>query len=116
MTIMKIKPLLLAFVLSITGGIALAGNDDPTPRKFEDVKDDAKVKQELAKRWRNYGAKDEMNVITKTVNTGPGGVKGCNTTVGPSAPAAPAAGSGRYGPQPKPSITVVTGSVINVCR
>lgn len=106
--------LTLTFVLASVCSFAADG--DPTPRKFEDTKDDAKVKQELAKRWKNIGTGNEANVMTRTIKTGPGGAKGCNTTIGPSTPAAPATGSGRYGPQPKPSITVVTGSVINVCR
>ena len=110
-----------SFLPTLACALALAATssyaDDPTPRKMSDPHDDAQVKQEMAKRWRNFGANDAAsNTVTKQVNTGPGGTKGCNTTVGPSAPAAPAQGSGRYGPQAKPSITVVTGSVINVCR
>lgn len=106
----------LACVLALVAASSRA--NDPTPRKMSDPHDDAQVKQEMAKRWRQFGVNDSAssNTITKQVNTGPGGTKGCNTTIGPSAPAAPAQGSGRYGPQAKPSITVVTGSVINVCR
>jgi hypothetical protein len=107
---------LMTLALLMASTCAMANNPDPTPRKFEDSKDDAKVKQELSKRWRDFGVKDHTNMVTKTVNTGPGGTKGCNTTVGPAPSPAPASGSGRYGPQPKPSVTVVTGSVINVCR
>jgi hypothetical protein len=108
------RHLTLALVLFATG--AFANDGDPTPRRFEDPKDDAKVKQEMSKRWRNFGSSNEANVTTRTINTGPGGAKGCNTTIGPSAAPAPKSGSGRYGPQPKPSITVVKGSVINVCK
>ena len=106
-----------ALACALALAVASSYADDPTPRKMSDPHDDAQVKQEMAKRWRNFGANDTAsNTVTKQVNTGPGGTKGCNTTVGPSALAAPAQGSGRYGPQAKPSITVVTGSVINVCR
>jgi hypothetical protein len=98
--------------------IAWSNNPDPTPRKAADPKDDAQVKQEMAKRWRQWGIGDatSSNVVTREVQTGPGGVKGCNTTIGPSADNSNGVGSGRYGPKPKPSVTVVTGSVINVCR
>ena len=104
----------IALVLASIGAFATEG--DPTPRRFEDTKDDAKVKQEMSKRWKNFGASNEANSVTRTIKTGPGGAKGCNTTIGPAAAPAPKSGSGRYGPQPKPSITVVTGSVINVCK
>lgn len=113
---MKQNHRLLTLLLIVASFSVSANNGDPTPRKFEDTRDDAKIKQEMSKRWKNMGGVNEANVITRTTNTGPGGAKGCNTTIGPSTPAAPATGSGRYGPQPKPSITVVTGSVINVCR
>ena len=106
--------LTIMLVLATTGAFATEG--DPTPRRFEDTKDDAKVKQEMSKRWKNFGSNYQANVTTRTINSGPGGAKGCNTTIGPSAAPAPKSGSGRYGPQPKPSITVVTGSVINVCK
>ena len=111
---MKNTNLALLVLALAFSNVASANNPDPTPRKFEDSKDDAKVKQELAKRWRDFGA--SSSTVTREVNKGPGGSKGCNTTVGPSPAAAPATGSGRYGPKAAPSVTVVTGSIINVCK
>jgi hypothetical protein len=97
---------------------ALAAKEsDPTPRKSIDPREDAKIRHTLAQRWRNFGA--EENTITRTVNQGAGGnSKGCSTTIGPALSSTQQSGpsSGRYGPQPKPSTVVVTGSVINACK
>lgn len=93
----------------------LASDGDPTPRRSLDSKDEALVKKEMSKRWRNFGADDAGTVVTREVKTGPGGSKGCNTTVGPAPVATQPQGSGRYGPRQQNNVTVVTGSVINVC-
>ncbi|MBS7807646.1 hypothetical protein [Variovorax sp. PCZ-1] len=111
---MKKNVFITLFVAALAGTV-WASDGDPTPRKGIDNKDDAQVKQEMAKRWRSWGAGDTQNMVTREIKTGPGGSKGCNTTVGPSQPAQ-TQGSGRYGPKDKPSVTVVTGSVINVCK
>jgi hypothetical protein len=116
---MKSHHFAVALWLIVSPTFSWSDNPDPTPRKSMDPQDDAQVKQEMAKRWRQWGVGDatSANVITREIQTGAGGAKGCNTTIGPSANNnANAVGSGRYGPKAKPSVTVVTGSVINVCR
>jgi Tfp pilus assembly protein PilW len=92
-----------------------ASDGDPTPRRAMDSKDDALVKKELSKRWRSFGADDANTIVTREVNKGAGGTKGCNTTVGPAPSTNQPQGSARYGQRPQQSVTVVTGSVINVC-
>jgi hypothetical protein len=93
----------------------LANDGDPTPRKAMDSKDDALVKKEMSKRWRSFGADDANTIVTREVNKGAGGTKGCNTTVGPAPSTTQAQGSARYGQRTQQNVTVVTGSVINVC-
>jgi hypothetical protein len=110
------KSLILTLSMLLAATAVYAQDGDPTPRKFSDNKDEAQIKQEMSKRWKAWGANDAPNMVTRELKTGPGGAKGCNMTVGPSAPQQPATGSGRYGPKDKPAITVVTGSVINVCK
>lgn len=92
------------------------GNGDPTPRLSLDPRDEAKVRQVMANRWHDFGA--NQNTITRTVNQGAGGIRGCTTNIGPaqSVDATQPLSSGRYGPKPQNSTVVVAGSVINVCR
>jgi len=96
--------------------LARADNGDPTPRLTLDPRDEAKVRQVMANRWHDFGI--DQNTITRTINQGAGGIRGCVTNVGPAPDpnATPSLSSGRYGPKPQSSTTVVTGSVINVCR
>jgi hypothetical protein len=109
------RTLIAAFACLSIPLCVLANDGDPTPRKAMDSKDDALVKKEMAKRWRNFGADDATTTVTREVNKGVGGTKGCNTTVGPAPSTTQAQGSSRYGAKPQQSVTVVTGSVINVC-
>jgi hypothetical protein len=111
--IMKKTTATLVFI--VIPFIAFANDGDPTPRRAMDAKDDALVKKEMSKRWRSFGADDANTIVTREVNQGAGGTKGCNTTVGPAPSTTQRQGSARYGQRSQPSVTVVTGSVINVC-
>jgi hypothetical protein len=109
------RTLIAAFTALCIPLCVLANDGDPTPRKAMDSKDDALVKKEMAKRWRNFGATDANTIVTREVSQSAGGTKGCNTTVGPAPSNSQAQGSARYGQRTQQNVTVVTGSVINVC-
>jgi hypothetical protein len=107
----------LGAVLACASATTFAADGDPTPRRSMDPHDHAKVQQIKAQRWMNFGAND--NAVSHTDYQGAGsGSKGCTTNIGSTPASAPRAGeaSGRYGPQPRQTTVIVTGSVINACK
>ncbi|HEY4582513.1 MAG TPA: hypothetical protein VIG88_06575 [Lysobacter sp.] len=112
----------IAVLLLAVPALALAQQQDPTPRKDIDPWDRAKVTQAQAKRWIGFGTRQVAGDTAVTGNRPGSPARTCITNVGTTT-AAPSTVGGftpRYGPAPQGQngnrVVVVNGSVINVCK
>lgn len=116
---------LISLTLAFSPGAwpASPKDGDPTPRKGIDPADAATIKQIEAQRWLRTGAGlkgASTGQVRTSVSGSIPGRQTCSTQIGPAAagdvgPAGQPTTSPRFG-QPRESIVLVTGSVINVCR